>query len=295
MESSHLADHDVTELAWRTPKLDIVNEIAEREGQVRALRNQQRHGHSLSRGTAGSSPLHTVTSSPGKGDGDQRRDPPLPFPEPGSPVRCRQGQSRPQLPGSHASSLPSARTPGQCLLPPTQPSQWTGHLGCPGSPRSLPTFSVTHPLQRKTNTSAHIGDRNGRKHSMGKGTRRMLLACLIPAARPRVPASRLAVGNGTCFPSRTATGGGQSSAATSDRGASTPQVRGAGLVPPKLLRDPLELGWGAFAAMERMEMPHPTAHPVPNSHPSAGLGLAGNENCSKLRKVGRAPEAFCDA
>lgn len=210
-------------------------------------------------------------------------------------MRCRQGQSQPQLPGSHASSLPSARTPGQCLLPPTQPSQRTGHLGCPGSPRSLPTFSVTHPLQRKTNTSAHIGDRSGRKHSMGKGTRRMLLACLIPAARPRVPASRLAVGNGTCFPSRTATGGGQSSAATSDHGAFTPQVRGAGLVPPKLPRDPLELGWGAFAAMERMEMPHPTAHPVPNSHPSAGLGLAGSENCSKLRKVGRASEAFCDA
>lgn len=84
-------------------------------------------------------------------------------------MRCRQGQSQPQLPGSHASSLPSARTPGQCLLPPTQPSQRTGHLGCPGSPRSLPTFSVTHPLQRKTNTSAHIEDRNGRSIPWERG------------------------------------------------------------------------------------------------------------------------------
>lgn len=39
---------------------------------------------------------------------------------------------------------------------------------------------------------------------MGKGTRQMLLACLIPAARPREPASGLAVGNGTCFPSLSA-------------------------------------------------------------------------------------------
>lgn len=61
---------NVTELAWRVPKLDIVNEIAEREGQVRALRSQQGHNHSHSKGIAGSSPLRTVTSSASKGEGD---------------------------------------------------------------------------------------------------------------------------------------------------------------------------------------------------------------------------------
>lgn len=182
------------------------------------------------------------------------------------------------VPAPSHTALPADRAPGMSGQPPLPPD----FLRDSSTPEENQYFSTHRRKERE-------------KHSMGKGTRRMLLACLIPAARPRVPASRLAVGNGTCFPSRTATGGGQSSAATSDHGAFTPQVRGAGLVPPKLPRDPLELGWGAFVAMERMEMPHPTAHPVPNSHPSAGLGLAGSENCSKLRKVGRAPEAFCDA
>lgn len=172
------------------------------------------------------------------------------------------------VPAPSHTALPADRAPGMSGQLPLPPD----FLRDSSTPEENQYFSTHRRKERE-------------KHSMGKGTRRMLLACLIPAARPRVPASRLAVGNATCFPSRTATGGGQSSAATSDRGASTPQVRGAGLVPPKLPRDPLELGWGAFAAMERMEMPHPTAHPVPNSHPSAGLGLAGNENCSKLGKV----------
>lgn len=87
-------------------------------------------------------------------------------------------------------------SPGQCLLTP----EWKRAPGVSWQPLFLPSFSMTHPLQGKSQSfSTHEKDRG--KHSMGKGTRRMLLACLIPEAHPWVSASWLAVGNGTCFPS----------------------------------------------------------------------------------------------
>lgn len=159
----------MTELAWRVPKLDIVNEIAEREGQVRALQSQQRHSHSLGRGTAGSSPLHTVTSSRGKSEGDQKRDL-TSFPRIGEPCAVSGGIEPAPAPQF-------TRTfPALCLHPWAVPAPshtaFPGdrtHLGCPGSPRSLLTFSVTHPLQRKTNTAAHIRERIGRSIPWERG------------------------------------------------------------------------------------------------------------------------------
>lgn len=268
---------DVTELAWRLPKLDIVNEIAEREGQVRALQSQQRDSHSLSRGTAGSSPLHTVTSSPGKGEGDQRRDPLPSFPRTGE-LRAVLGGTEPApaprftrtfpalwphpwaVPAPSHTAFPVERTPGMSGQPPLPPD-----FLCDSSTPEENQYFSTH--QRK--------DRE--KHSMGKGTRRMLLACLIPAACPRVPASRLAVGNGTCFPSRSAVTGrhckrrrAELCSHLSHRDIHAPGAE-CSFGPPKASEGSVgEDG-------ETTPFPHPTAHPCPKA-PS--LCRAANKSCS---------------
>lgn len=126
---------------------------------------------------------------------------------------------------------------------------------------------------------------------MGKGTRRMLLACLIPAVRPRVPASRLAVGNGTCFPSRSALAGQHCNRRRAElcshlrpRSMHAPDA-GCRFSPPKGSEGSIgENG-------ETAPFPHPTAHPAQTSHPSAGLGLAGNKSCSSpLPNSGRLGE-----
>lgn len=83
-----------------------------------------------------------------------------------------------------------------CAASPPHTGTW-GVLAAP-TPFQLLRDSST-PEENQYFSTHQTKDRD--KHFMGKGTRRMLLACLIPAAHPWVSASWLAVGNGTCFPS----------------------------------------------------------------------------------------------
>lgn len=171
------------------------------------------------------------------------------------------------VPTPSHTAFPAGRAPGISGQPPLPPD----FLRDSSAPEENQYFS-TH--QRK-----------GReKHSMGKGTRRMLLACLIPAVRPRVPLLgwlwEMALVSLPTLQSRasTARGGGQSSAATSDHGASTPQS-------PQIFPGIHWRGWRDHP------FPHPTAHPAQNPHPSARLGLVGNKSCSSpLPNSGRLRE-----
>lgn len=136
---------------------------------MRALRSQQRHGHSLSRGTAGSSPLHTVTSSPGKGDGDQRRDPPS-FPRTGEPRAVPAGTEpapaprftrifpalRPHpwaVPAPSHTALPADRAPGMSGQPPLPPD----FLRDSSTPEENQYFS-THRRQEREKAFHGKGD-----------------------------------------------------------------------------------------------------------------------------------------
>lgn len=113
-------------------------------------------------------------------------------------MQCQQGESQPQTPG------PSCSLPAPLISACSFLCNRTQAPGVSWQPLLPASFSVTHPLQGKSKTSAHTRRGTERSISWERGWRQMLLACLIAAARPWVSASWLAVGNGTCFPSRCA-------------------------------------------------------------------------------------------
>lgn len=131
-------------------------------------------------------------------------------PEEGSPFLCQGLGTLCSASRKRASLRPLDHRHPSCSLPaplgsacslhevsPTDTGTWDV-LAAPAPSQLL--YDSSTPGENQDLSTHQMKDLE--KHFMGKGTRRMLLACLITASRPWVSASWLPVGNGTCFPSR---------------------------------------------------------------------------------------------
>ena len=167
--------HDVVEMAWPVLKLDIGNKRAEQP-----TRDKSKREHLLqSQQTAANSAEAQLRTHPSahsnllpRKRGEGLAEGPLFLFQGWGALRSVGRERASADPLDHVNSsfsLPPARTPGQCPLPPMQPPRQTQAPGVSQQPPLPPGFCVTHPLQGKINTSAHIRRRTERSVSWERG------------------------------------------------------------------------------------------------------------------------------